>query len=173
MSKAQVVVTPFHTDLYAAAMANVKAAATMSTKMQALVSSKYGTTAPTYEQYRTDQAVLASIAKDKGLVDNQWVRKPYAAAVKAVFGELPVAQTAAAIAKRKLREQQAPKSGAPKGVVTTRNSSSADQIEQFIAKAGVFAVLSTLTKMLAADSSTKEAAKALVAVQGTLTQKAA
>ncbi len=175
MSKTNVsTVTPFHTSVYAAAMANHKAGVTMADKMQALVTSKYGTTSPTYEQYRTDQAVLASMAKEKGLKDNQWVRKPYAAAVKAVFKELPVAQTAAAILKRSLREKNgAPKKGAVKNAVSARNSSSGDQIEQFIAKAGVMPVLAALTKILAAENATKEAANALVAVQAGMIAKAA
>lgn len=162
------VITPFHRDMFAACAAVRKAERTMLTKMQALLTSKYGEKCPTFEQFRADRAALKAIADEKGLKDDQWVRKPYNAAVKALYGELPVAQTAAAIAKRKLREAQeaanpkpAEKSGAKKGETAQRAPSAGETIEQFIARMGVFKVLEQCVNILEAVDETKAVAQAI------------
>lgn len=159
---AKIEVTAFHRDMFAACATVRKAEANMMAKMQALLSSKYGKTCPTFEQFRADRAALKMIAEEKGLADDQWVRKPYNAAVKALYGELPVAQTAAAIAKRKLREAQtavsgkpAEKSGAKKGETAARAPSASETVEQFIARVGVFKVLERCVSILEAVDDTK------------------
>jgi len=50
---------------------------------------QYGGTPPTYEQFWSDRRALKEIAKRKGLVDDQTVRKAYNAAVKETYGKLP------------------------------------------------------------------------------------
>ncbi len=107
------VITTFHKDAYAIIntqrVAVDKAQGTMQTKLGALIVSKYGTTAPTYAQFRADRDALKELAKEKGLADDQWLRKPFNAAVIAIFGKLPEAMTAAAIAKRAVRDAAAAK----------------------------------------------------------------
>jgi hypothetical protein len=75
--------------------------------MKDWLDTQYGTTPPTYEQFWADRDALKALAKDKGLVDDQWVRKPYNMAVKAMYGELPVSTTLAAVAKREARPEAA------------------------------------------------------------------
>lgn len=149
------VITTFHRDLFNAQVAGMKATGTMQAKLAALIASKY-TVAPTFEQYRADQAALAEIAKEKGLKDNQWVRKPYALAVKAAFGALPVSQDPAAIAKRKAR-------GPAKEKAATVPKRGAEDLEALIARVGVFKVLEACTRILEADDSTKSQAKGIAA----------
>src|SRR5688572_17899812 len=91
------VVAQFHKDVFAAAQLAARAGVTMAQKLNTLILAKYGDTCPTFEQYRDDQKALAQLAKDRKLVDNQWVRKPYAAAIKARFGALPVSQAPEAV----------------------------------------------------------------------------
>lgn len=64
---------------------------------------QYGETPPTYEQFWSDREALAILAKERGLADDQWVRKPYNAAVKSLYGDLPVSTSKEAIAKRLVR----------------------------------------------------------------------
>lgn len=151
------VITAFHKDVYAHIATGFKAAGTMQTKMGALIVSKYGKVAPTYEQYVADQMALKSLATEKGLVDNQWVRKPYAAAIKAVFGTLPESQDPAAVAKRNARGKKAP--GPVKGVISKKAPT--ETVEQLIARIGVFKVLAMCADILEVESSTKELANTL------------
>jgi len=200
-----VAVLAFHNDVFACARTGHTAQQTMAKKMQALLISRYGDAlidssdkdhwgkpcaagGPSYEAYRNDQAALKLLAEQKGLADNQWVRKPYAAAVKALYGALPIAMTAAAIAKRAEREAVAvhtettvSKAGAPKGETTERVPSEAETIEQVIARIGIFQCLDACVRILASEKQTKvnaqhmaamvKAAKA--AAQGTPEKKAA
>lgn len=71
--------------------------------MKAWLKTQYGDKAPTYEQFWSDRDALKRLAQEKGLVDDQWVRKPYNMAVKAVYGDLPVSTTMEAVAKRATR----------------------------------------------------------------------
>jgi hypothetical protein len=158
--KNALVITSFHRDLYAAANAGFKATSTMMVKMETLIRSKY-TVAPSFEQYRADQAALAEVAKEKGLVDNQWVRKPYAAAIKSVFGALPESQDPAAVAKRNARGKKAP--GPVKG--ETSKKAPAETIEQLIARVGVFKVLAMCADILEVESTTKDVAKTIRAIK--------
>jgi hypothetical protein len=151
-------VTAFHRDVFKAAEAGRKAGETMLQKMVALLRSKYAAVAPTFEQYRADQKALAEIAKERGLTDNQWVRKPFALAVKTLYGALPEAQTAAAMAKRKLREANAAagvKAGAPKGETAPRRQSEPETLEQYITRVGVFKVLQQCALILECVDDTK------------------
>lgn len=177
-------VTPFHKDVYAAIntarTAVDKAQGTMQQKLANLLRSKYGTTMPTFEQFRADRAALKELAKQKGLADDQWLRKPYNAAVHLLYGALPEAQTAAAIAKRKLRDAEeaakaakgittvkagkvvsAPKAGAPKGETSQRAASAEETIEQYITRVGLWQVMDACARILNADKSTVNEAKAL------------
>lgn len=162
-------ITPYHRDVFKACETGRKAADTMLQRMVQLLKSKYGETSPTFAQYRGDQAALAQLAKDRGLVDNQWVRKPYAAAVKTLYGALPEAQTAAALAKRKVREALAAskgeKAGAVKGQTAPRRASEPETLEQYVARVGVFKVLAACAAILEADKSTADMAKAVKALK--------
>ncbi|WP_322037965.1 hypothetical protein [Burkholderia cenocepacia] len=96
-------VLPFHKSAFDICAAARKAEQTMHTKLCALLASRYGDAMPTFAQYRADHDALAELAKAKGLADNQWVRKPYAAAVIATYGALPVSMDAASVTKRAQR----------------------------------------------------------------------
>ena len=149
------VISPFHKDMFACINTARSSSVTMLDKMRKLLTGKYGDTAPTWEQFKADRAALKSLADDKGLTDDQWVRKPYNVAVKALYGELPASQSAAALAKRKTR---GPKSGAVKGQTAPRTASERETLEQYVARVGVFKVLEVCAKILEADTSTKEVA---------------
>jgi hypothetical protein len=156
----------FHAEIVAAASVGLKANMTVLAKMEALITSKYGKVAPTYEQFRADHAALGELAKEKGLKDSQWVRKPFNCAVKSLYKALPESQSVAALAKRALREKEGKtKPGAVKKVTGTRAPSHAETIEQFIARVGVFKVLDACTAVLAADDSTKATADTLKALR--------
>jgi len=160
-----VVITAFHKELFAAAIAGRKATETMQQKMAALLKSKYGETMPTFAQFKGDRAALKQLAADKGLADDQWVRKPFNAAVKALYGALPEAQTAAALAKRKVREALGTtgkaKAGAKKGETAPRRQSEPETLEQYITRVGVFKVLQQCALILESDDSTKAMADTL------------
>lgn len=187
---APIAMLPFHNEVFAIARTGHNAGLTMAKKMQALLISRYGEAlidssdkdnwgrpcaagGPTFEQYRNDQQCLAEIAKEKGLTDNQWVRKPYAAAVKALYGALPVAMTAEAIQKRAQREAneaakkahaEAAKAGAPKGETTERAPSAGETIEQVIARLGVFQALDACVRILSSEEMTKAQAQHIAAM---------
>lgn len=161
---AAVVITPFHKDMFAACQLVMKAVGTMESRMQALVTSKYGKVAPTYAQFRADRAALKSLADEKGLTSDQWVRKPYNAAIKAVFGALPESQSASSIAKRKLaaaKDKVAGKAGAKKGETAPRRTGTPETIEQYVARVGVFKVLEACAAILESDEATKDAGHVL------------
>lgn len=166
-------ITPFHKSLFAAMVSCRKANVTMLTKMQELLKSKYGATMPSYEQAKGDRAALKSLAAEKGLADDQWMRKPYNLAVKALYGALPASTSASAQAKAKARGTT-PKSGAPKGETAPRRVSNPESLEQYIARIGVFKVLEQCVLILEADEATTAAAKAVRAdLANVLTKKAA
>lgn len=72
-------------------------------QMTAWLKAQYGDTAPTYEQFWSDRDALKLLAAEKGLVDDQWVRKPYNAAVKALYGDIPLSPSKDAVDKRAQR----------------------------------------------------------------------
>lgn len=100
-------IKPFHQDVAKACDAHRRSGETMAQKLKALLLSKYGECLPSANDYSIDQRALAIIAEQRGLADNQWVRKPYAAAVKALYGCLPVGTGEDAKAKRMERYTQA------------------------------------------------------------------
>jgi hypothetical protein len=125
----------------------------------------YGDTAPTYDQYMSDRACLKIVAEERGLVDDQWLRKPYCAAIKAHYGALPVSMTEAAIAKRASRpvaDKTKAKPGAKKDVPVT--STAPATCEQLIAQFGTATVLRTLAKILAAERESALDGKTLQAI---------
>lgn len=169
MSINALVITSFHKNVASAIATSAKAQVTLAAKLGSLIGAQYPKASPSFEQYRADQAALAELAKERGLVDNQYYRKAYAGAIKAAFGEVPVSMDAAAVAKRKARDIKAglskAKSGAVKGATSKRDPSIAETVEQFIARVGVFKVLDMCAKILDADDSTKEAAKTIKSVK--------
>lgn len=161
-----VAILAFHKDVFAIAQTGHRAGETMHKKMCALLTSRYGKAAPTYEQYRADRAALLQLAKDRKLASDQWVRKPFCAAVKAMYGALPEAQTPEAIAKRALRAQQdaavkaakaaaAAPVGAPKGETQDRQPTEAEQVESLVTRIGLFKTLEACVRILEADEATK------------------
>jgi hypothetical protein len=163
-TKSTIVVTQFHKDAYAIAQTACKAGITMAQKLSALLTARYGDTSPTFEEYRADQAALAHMAKLKGLVDNQWVRKPYALAVKSRYGKLPESQDPAAILKAAKRaadkaEKDAKEgkasAGAPAGKTQDHGTSDAETIEAIVTRLNVFKCLEACINILAADKTTK------------------
>jgi hypothetical protein len=157
---AEVVVTPFHKEMFACVQTAAKAAGTMATRMQALLTSKYGTTMPTWEQFKGDRIALARLADEKGLKDDQWIRKPYNAAVKALYGDLPAAPSRKVAGPKKGNG----KAGAVKGQTAPRTTSERETLEQYIARVGVFTVLECCAKILEADESTKARAAGIHAL---------
>lgn len=183
--KAVITISPFQRACFDLALSTNKvidkAQGNMAAKMKALVQSKYADVAPTYMQFRADRRALAHLAKEKGLVNDQHVRKPFNAAIIAVFGALPEAQTAAAIAKRKIRAatgsvtvvKSEGSENDDQPVLGPRNASASEQIEQQIAKWGIAATLSALTKLLAVENSTKAASKLVAAANVSLKKASA
>ncbi len=162
-------VSAFHMELFNAAFksANLlnKAVKSQRTVMRNLLTSQYGTTCPTFSQFKADRTVLRVMALERGLVDDQWVRKPYCAAVIDLYGALPVSDSPAAIAKRAQRPvavKAAP--GAKKGETSERAPAIAETIEQFIAKHGVAKVMDEIARILATKRETALDAKTLQAV---------
>lgn len=90
-----------------------RAMTTYTKELVAWLHAQYGETKPTYEQFWSDREALAILAKERGLADDQWVRKPYNAAVKSVYGELPVSPSKEAVAKRLVRGTNPRKPHAP------------------------------------------------------------
>lgn len=171
-TKPVIVVQDFHRALYALADKAETAHQTVMGKMCNIVETRYGDTPPTFEQYTADQQALKKLAADKGYADNQWVRKPYAAAVKLLYGALPESNSPAAVAKRMQREADAaknpPKVGAPAGQTQPRKAGPGETIEQFVARVGIFATLDAVARILASDDSTAAASKQLVAVEAVI-----
>lgn len=93
-------ILPFHKDAFTICQTGHRATLTMQQKLDALIVSRYGQCLPSAVDYAKDQRALALLAEAKGLADNQHVRKPYAAAIKARYGCLPVGTGADAEAKR-------------------------------------------------------------------------
>lgn len=188
-AKTAVEITAFHRDVLAIARTGHNAAETMARKMQALLVSKYGqpviskgddgaetrSGGPSFEQYRADRAALKQLAADKGLADDQWLRKPFCAAVVALYGKLPESQSPEALRKAQerkvaqeavaaLRKAQgtaaapaAPAApvGAPKGETQDRAPSETEQLESLITRIGLFKTLDACIRILAADESTQ------------------
>lgn len=88
---------------YHASEAVDKVMKTQMAHMTDWLKAQYGDTPPTYDQFWSDRDALKLLAQEKGLADDQWVRKPYNSAVKALYGELPVSTTLDALAKRAYR----------------------------------------------------------------------
>lgn len=164
--KAAVEVLPFHRDAFAIARTGHKAGETMAKKMEALLTSRYGQVAPTFEQYKADRAALKQIAADKGLESDQWVRKPFCAAIVKLYGKLPESQSPEALRKAAEREiakkaieaartSSAPKAGAPAGETQDRAPSEAEQIEALVTRIGLMKTLDACLRILEADEKTK------------------
>lgn len=141
---------------------------TQAQSLQIFLAAHYGATCPTFKEFQADRAALKTLAAFKGLVDDQWVRKPYNVAIKALYGALPVAMTEAAILKREQRAAKPVKVvapvGAPKGETSTRAPSASEQAEQLIAKIGVFETMRAIAAILKAEAATATDAKALEAI---------
>lgn len=151
-------VTQFHRDAFKLCDAGRKAVGTMMEKMQALLVSKYGKVSPTYEQAKADRLAFGALADEKGLKDIQWLRKPYNAAIHAVYGALPVSTSADAQRKAK---DKAPKAGAKKGETAPRRQSEPETLEQYITRVGVFKVLQQCALILECDDSTRTLAETI------------
>lgn len=156
----------FHIDVFAAVTTydNVvgKAATTLASRLESLITKQYGEVAPTFEQFQTDRKALAVMAKAKGLASDQHVRKPYNKVILALYGALPVSMAPSAVAMRAKRDA-APKKikvkvGAVKGETSKRVTSDKETVEQLVARVGVFAVLDACAKILAAEPATKNEA---------------
>ena len=168
---AHVVISPFHVALYnaaeKAASALCQAVESQRAIMARMLRAQYGEVAPTYAQFRGDRDALRVMALDRGLVDDQWVRKPYNASVISLYGALPVSDSPAAQAKRAQRPvvvKGKAKPGAVKGDTSERAPAEPATIEQFIAKHGAGKVLAELAKILATKKDTALDAKTLQAI---------
>jgi hypothetical protein len=166
---AHVTISPFQVKLFDVAFRSAKALcdATQSQRqvMRDMLKSQYGDTCPTFEQLRSDRDALRVLALERGLVDDQWVRKPYNAALIELYKALPVSMSPAAILKRAQRPDVVKAAaGSKKNVVKASDPAAVDTVGQFIAKFGTAAVLLELAKILATERTTALDAKTLQAV---------
>lgn len=166
-----VAVDQFHKDVATCAMHGIRTAETVAKKMIALVTARYGETAPTFEQYKADLAAFKAIAEHRKLASEQWLVRPYGAALKTLYKELPVSMAPDAVAKRKQREERdalvksaiaaAKKTaevtpvGAKPGETQERQPSEAEQVEQLVSRVGLWETLYACIRILASDESTK------------------
>ena len=132
---AHVVISPFHVKMFDAAFKAAdtlnKATESQRVVMRNLLLVQYGDVCPTYVQFRADRDALRVMALDRGLVDDQWVRKPYNAAVINLYGALPVSDSPAAQAKRAQRPVATKgKAGAKTGETSERAAAEPATSEQ-------------------------------------------
>ena len=171
---AAVEVTAFHKDVANIAIAGMRSQETMHKRMVALITSRYGDTAPTFEQHRADIKAFGEVAKSRKLASDQWIRRPYNAAIIALFEKLPVSMAPDAVQKREQREardklvkaaiakakesqtMQAVSNpvGAPAGETQEREPSDAEKLEQMVTRCGVFETLYACLRILDSDEST-------------------
>ena len=150
---------------------------TLVDRIKSVLLEQYGDAMPAYEQYKDDRRAMTILALERGLVDDQWIRKPYCAAIKSLYGALPVSSSGAANAKRAARAA-IPKAVKPvmtgadldddellaelaKPIVPVNNDMRA---EQLIASIGVAQTLRILTKILATERSSQLHAKTLASI---------
>ncbi len=143
---------------------------------------QYGDTPPTYDQFWDDRDALKALAKERGLTNDQSVRKPYNAAVRQLYGEqileltagrsaLPVSTTKEAVAKRMATKAPAKKAkvGAAVAVKSTRTangmpSDAEAAIRMVLERFGFGAVLMAFSRILAEKRETATEAKRLAAL---------
>jgi len=130
------------------------------------LSNHYGNEAPTYAQFKADRKALRALSLERGLVDDQYARKLYNAAVVELWGALPVSDSPAAQAKRLHREavNAVSEPQEERGVPETRQVKQYEEIGQFIARFGAAAVLVELAKILATENDTVQDAYAVMDV---------
>ena len=164
-----IAIEQFHKDVATCAMHGIRTAETVAKKMVALVTARYGEKAPTFEQYKADLAAFKVIAEQRKLASEQWLVRPYGAALKTQYKELPVSMAPDAVAKRKQREDRdalvksaiaaAKKTtepvGAKQGETQERQPSETEQIEQLVSRVGLWETLYACIRILASDESTK------------------
>lgn len=142
---------------------------TQQDSMIAWLKTQYGGTAPTYEQFWSDRDALKLLAQEKGLVDDQWVRKPYNAAVKVLYGDIPASPTLEAVAKRAQRPQVAKLASLAAGKAANEPSlkvykvempkTAVDAVRQMLARYGFGQVLMAFSTILAEHRETAKEAK--------------
>lgn len=115
---------------------------------------QYGVNPPTYEQFWSDREALAILAKEKGLVDDQWVRKPYNAAVKSLYLELPVSPSKEAVAKRLVRASSPRKPRPARNPILNIENA----LHRMIGEYGYAQVLEAMSHILAEREETKREA---------------
>ena len=167
--------TSFELALYGACRAIEEAEFTADSKRSAiidLVRTEYGTTPPTFVQYRDMQDAMRLQALADGFT-GQAMRKHVAAAVKQLYGSLPVSDSPAAQLKAKARaiKSAIAKKNEPAKVVITgapmaHRPGAAETIEQFIARIGVAATLEALARILETEKAIVLDAVTLRAVAG-------
>lgn len=143
---------------------------------------QYGDTPPTYEQFWDDRDALKALARERGLANDQSVRKPYNAAVRQLYGEqilaategrsaLPVSTTKEAVAKRMITKPPTKKARVGKDAATkpvrTANGMPSDAeaaIRMVLQRFGFGAVLMAFSRILAEKRETATEAKRLAAL---------
>ncbi len=136
-------------------------------KMQKVIYAQYGAmTGPTYEQYMADRKALRILAQAHGLVSDLVVLRPYNYSIVELYGALPVSTSAEAQRKAAARALNAKpaKIGAEKGKPQDKATSPQETIEQFIARVGLAAVLTSCSKILASIKESQMDAAALHAI---------
>lgn len=168
--RAYVVATEFQRNVFAVAFSTGaqvnKVIESARARMLTVVRAQYGDVSPTYEQFKADRSAFSALALERGLVDDQVIRKPYCNAIVELFGALPVSDSPAAVAKRLQRPvvdktAKAAKTDTPP---VDRPVTVSDKIGQMIALHGPALVLIELAKILGTAKETMIDAKALVAI---------
>lgn len=172
---APVEVLPFHNEVFAAIHKVAGKVTTLRAHLSNLLVGRYKAPTivkdvkgdetsrsggPTYDQYRADQRALAKLAADRKLADNQWYRKTYAAAVKELYGALPVSPNADAQRKAAAKTAAAAKNppaavGAPKGQTQEREATPQESEEAMVTRIGLFKTAFAVARIAEADASTE------------------
>lgn len=137
--------------------------------MTAWLGEQYGETPPTYAQFWADREALKFLAQERGLVDDQWVRKPYNMAVKTKYGKKPISPTIGAQAKRGQRSAIAKviSTTMPKGAAKQKPAAAkpgmpkdaVDAARQMISYYGFARVLMAFSQVLSEYRETAKEAK--------------
>ena len=152
-----------------------KAQTTLTQKLTAAYGTVWGAQGPSYVEYRNAAAMLIELDKEKGNT-GQWVRKVFAAFIKARYGALPKADNKEAERKRvaasnrKAEAQDAARAAGAESTANTRarRTSATESLEQMIARVGIATALEVIAKLLAVENDTAEMAMKVKALSASV-----
>lgn len=158
-------ITPAQTQLFKLALKASesinKAISVQLDAMKGWLREHYGEARPTYDEFWSDRAALKQLAAEKGLADDQWVRKPYNMAIKELYGDLPISMHVAAVTKRaqrpepKARAAAVPKPSGNKVIRVQMPPDAESAVRQMLEHYGMAQVLLAFSTVLAEHRETK------------------